>query len=363
MGLAKTIASLGEAVHGSSKEREVLKLVESALELKPKVVSVKTKEWVIENFAVRINGKETRAALLPYTAGQVEGVVGKEVALIDMPPHPFDLKPRYCELVKSFEAVLVYDSGKLRRLAVPGTKPGAFVSERPKEGDHVEIYAKAYLRETESYNLEYVIQEGEEYFVLGAHVDHWLTGYHDNAFSVEVLADLLKEIPRLRRGVKLVFFSSEEGPRCCTGSSQHPKDDTFVMVSLDALYPDKVVFSSTPDLWLFAELFPLKRVEMTTPFSDHFPYVTEGYPGLVLYNDDLIPYYHSDADLPSDKDEAYKRELIRSIVKFLVGLDKLSREELDAQFFRFAESRGVKLAERRNALVPFGLTTKFRGEK
>lgn len=70
-------------------------------------------------------------------------------------------------------------------------------------------------------------------------------------------------------GLKVVFFSSEEGPKCCTGSLQYPKDDVFAAIIFDALYPSRVVYSSTPDLWDFAGLFPLKRIEMPTPFSDH----------------------------------------------------------------------------------------------
>jgi len=113
------------------------------------------------------------------------------------------------------KAVLIYDSGKLRRIAVGEGKPSAFVRERVREGDKVEIEADAYLKDTESYNLEVTVQEGEGYIVLGAHVDHWLSGYHDNLFSVEILLDLLDQLKRLnlKRGLKVVFFSSEEGPQ------------------------------------------------------------------------------------------------------------------------------------------------------
>ncbi|MCQ4345352.1 MAG: M28 family peptidase [Sulfolobaceae archaeon] len=359
--------SLGEAVHGSEKEKAILKLIEESLDREVKRVPVRTKVWEVKEFHVRVNGREVEASLLPYTRGYAEGVAGKDVVLLDMPSHPFEVKPLYEGLMnrEDLKAVLIYDSGKLRRIAVGEGKPSAFVRERVREGDKVEVEADAYLKDAESYNLEVTVQEGESYIVLGAHVDHWLSGYHDNLFSVEILLDLLDQLkrPNLKRGLKVVFFSSEEGPRCCTGSFQHPKEDTHVMISLDALFPSRVVFSATPDLWRYSELFSLKRVEMTTPFSDHFAFVTEGHPGVVLYNDDLIPYYHSDADLPNETDEAFKREMTASLLRFVKALESVSRVELDESFFRFAESRGVKLKERRGALVPYGLVTKFRGER
>lgn len=46
-----------------------------------------------------------------------------------------------------------------------------------------------------------------------------------------------------------------------------------------------------------------------TPFSYHLPRILEGYPAMVVYNDDVIPYYHSDKDLPLDEDVKYFEEM------------------------------------------------------
>jgi len=209
--------SLGEAVHGSEREKAILKLIEGSLDREVKRVPVRTKVWEVKEFHVRVNGREVEASLLPYTRGYAEGVAGKDVVLLDMPSHPFEVKPLYEGLMnrEDVKAVLIYDSGKLRRIAVGEGKPSAFVRERVREGDKVEIEADAYLKDAESYNLEVTVQEGEGYIVLGAHVDHWLSGYHDNLFSVEILLDLLDQLKRLnlKRGLKVVFFSSEEGPQ------------------------------------------------------------------------------------------------------------------------------------------------------
>ncbi|MFP3064737.1 MAG: M28 family peptidase [Sulfolobus sp.] len=360
--LGEEIFSLGEVIHGSKKEKEVLRLIENSLPLKARKVEITTREWMIKNFSFKINGKEVKASLLPYTNGYVKGRVGKDVKVLEMPDHPFKINSMYEEFSKSFSAIIFYDNGKLRRISVRGEKPALFSSILPKEGDLVEIEAESELISTTSYNYEFELQPGESYIVLGAHVDHWLTGYHDNIFSIELLFSMIKELKGLRHGVKLVFFSSEEGPRCCTGSYQHDKRDTFIMISLDALYPNRVVFSSTPDLWKFSKYFNLKRVEMPTPYSDHFPYVVEGYPALVLYNDDLIPFYHSDADLPVEGDLEYLQNLQTSLLRFIKEVDKLSNEELVKEFIKYAKSKGVEVKERRGSIIPYGLTSKFRGE-
>jgi len=87
-------------------------------------------------------------------------VAGKDVVLLDMPPHPFEVKPLYEGLMnrEDVKAVLIYDSGKLRRIAVGEGKPSAFVRERVREGDKVEIEADAYLKDAESYCVCAVVE-------------------------------------------------------------------------------------------------------------------------------------------------------------------------------------------------------------
>ena len=355
--LSLELFSLGEVIHGSKKEKEVLKILQK--KFGGSLLEVKTKEWVHE-LEVYVNGEKINATLLPYTSGEVEGIVGKDIKLYQMPPHPFQVKDLYEESVKKgYKAVIFYDYGKLRRISV-GNKIPAIFSEKPvREGDKVEIIANSSLVDTTSYNLEVIISEGEDYIIIGAHVDHWLTGYHDNLFSLDVI-DGLRKVKLNKHGLKFVFFSSEEGPRCCTGSSQYKKDDTFVMISLDALFPKKVVFSATPDLYSFSKFFNVKRIEMPTPFSDHFPFVTEGYPAMVLYNDDLIPFYHSNKDLPIEEDKEYLNELVNSLTRFLIELDKYSREQLDEIFINYAKAQGFEIKERRGSIVASGLTSTFK---
>ncbi|BCU71228.1 Zn-dependent exopeptidase M28 [Stygiolobus caldivivus] len=362
--LGKRIFELGEAIHGSQKEKTILNLIKEYLSTRYtnyKEYQIKTKEWRIEEFSFRVNGSEVRASLLPYTSGYVKGEVGKEIAFSTMPEHPFLVSSVHEENSKSYQASVFYDQGKLRRIGVKGEKPALFSSVPLKQGDKVEIYAEGSLIETTSYNLEFTLQEGEDYVIIGAHVDHWLSGYHDNIFSIDFLSSL--NFPNLKHGLKLIFFSSEEGPRCCNGSFQHPKDDVFIMISLDALFPNRVVFSATPDLWELSRFFNVKRIEMPTPFSDHFPYVIEGFPAMVLYNDDLIPWYHSDMDLPVEQDILFSKELEKSFLKFLQALDKMSKSELDERFFKYAESRGVSIKGRKGSIVPYGLNSRLKNEK
>ncbi|EWG07875.1 MAG: peptidase M28 [Candidatus Aramenus sulfurataquae] len=345
MRLARELMGLGEAIHGGDVERKILERL-SKVFTDAKKVEVKTKFWEIRREEVYLNGERVRGALMPYTSGCVKGKVGKEIKVVRIPSHPFELSQP-----EGYEGLVIVDSN-LRRISLLKPSPVAFFVDREVEG-YVELCGEAELRETTSYNLETTLKEGEDYIVVGAHVDHWLTGFHDNLFSVELALSLR---PRLRNhGFKLVFFSSEEGPKCCTGSLQHPKEDTFAMISLDALFPDRVVFSSTPDLWELSSFFKVKRVEMPTPFSDHFPYVMEGHPAMVLYNDDLIPLYHSDADLPVEGDEEYFLKLKASLERAIEFLDSRDREYLDRKFFLYS---GLK--ERKGAIVPKGLTSVFK---
>jgi len=50
--------SLGEAVHGSEKEKAILKLIEGSLDREVKRVPVRTKVWEVKEFHVRVNGRE-----------------------------------------------------------------------------------------------------------------------------------------------------------------------------------------------------------------------------------------------------------------------------------------------------------------
>lgn len=348
---------LGEIIHGSEKERRVINLLRNRFG--GNLLPVKTKEWIIKNFEFYVNGKPAKASLLPYTFGYVKGIVGREISYFEMPPHPFMVKELYESAVKKgFKGVIFYDNGKQRRITVGRNIPAVFTEIPLNVGDEIEIVADSYLVDVESYNLEVEMLPGDEYIIIGAHVDHWLTGYHDNLFSIEII-DNLK--PNLRNhGLKYVFFSSEEGPRCCTGSSQYKKNKVFLMISLDALFPDKVVFSATPDLYQFAKFFNIKRIEMPTPFSDHFTFVQEGYPAMVLYNDDLIPWYHSNKDLPIQKDMEYLNDIVSGLNKMLEEVDKLSREELDNTFFNYAKSQGYHINKREGSIVPYRLSSIFR---
>jgi len=132
------------------------------------------------------------------------------------------------------------------------------------------------------------------------------------------------------------------------------------LISLDALFPDKVVFSATPDLYPFSHFFNIKRIEMPSPFSDHFSFVTEGYPAMVLYNDDLIPFYHSNKDLPIEGDKQYLSDLVNSLTHFLVELDKYDKDKLDESFIKYVKSQGYDIKERRGSIVPNGLTSTFK---
>jgi Predicted aminopeptidase, Iap family len=333
------LLKLGEAIHGSEKEKEILSILEKRLKNDNKRIEVKTKEWVINNFSVKLNGKEVTSSLAPYTKGYVKGKVGREILAFPFPDHPFKVKDFYSyALSQGAEGMIFYEEGKIRRIITPDVKiPVIFLPFKP-EG-YVEIEAESFLRDSTSYNLEFTIKEGDDYILLGAHVDHWLSGFHDNLFSIDVVLNSLTEVKN--HGLKVVFFSSEEGPKCCTGSLQHPKDDIFTAIILDALYPSRVVYSSTPDLWDFAGLFPLKRIEMPTPFSDHFSFVQKGIPSLVLYNDDLIPYYHSDKDLPNSRDEKFLTEISESVKLLLHELDKLSMKDLNERMSKFGERKFV----------------------
>ncbi|BDC17302.1 Zn-dependent exopeptidase M28 [Acidianus sp. HS-5] len=334
--ISTELMELGETIHGSQKEKEILEYLENSLKFQSRRVEVNTKEWVF-NYSVRIGGKEVNSSLAPYTKGHAKGKVGREILAFPFPDHPFKVKDFYTYAIQQgAEGIIFYEEGKTRRIIMPDSKiPVVFLPFKP-EGE-VEINAESYLKDTTSYNLEFTVNEGEDYILLGAHVDHWLSGFHDNLFSIDVAINSLQELKS--HGLKLVFFSSEEGPRCCTGSMQYPKDGVFSAVIFDALYPSRVVYSSTPDLWDFAGLFPLKRIEMPTPFSDSFSFIQKGIPSLVLYNDDLIPYYHSNVDLPDQRDEEYLRMLTASVKSLLSALDKLSRKDLDEKMMKFGKRK------------------------
>ncbi|MEM0193551.1 MAG: M28 family peptidase [Metallosphaera sp.] len=358
MKLARSLLDLGEAIHGGPVESKILSTIE---DLFPDHVSyeVSTKYWEVRQEEIIMNGERIRSVALPYTSGCLHGKIGREIGTFEMPFHPFDLKKIHLD---QYEAVVIHGD-KLRRVSIPQGSPPTFFTTERLEGD-VDLCSDTRLVETKSRNVEVTVREGDSYVVIGAHVDHWLTGFHDNLLSVQLLVDLYAELQKVRtkHGIKLVFFSSEEGPRCCTGSTQYHIKDLFAIISLDAIYPFRVVFSATPDLWFLSKNFNLKRVEMPTPFSDHFSFVQRGIPGMVLYNDDMIPVYHSDEDLPVPGDEEYLDQLKSSLTRTLIELDSRSKDSLDAEFMSIAKQSGYLGDSRENAIVPDieNLTSKFR---
>ncbi len=346
INFAENLMKFGEAIHGGRTEKKILEIIEENIDNSEKNF-VRTKFWKIEREDVYVNNKRIEASLLPYTSDCIKGKIGREITIIDMPSHPFSLSQ------PETEGLLVVDS-KLRRISLSKSKPVSFFI-RSKIDGYVELCGEGRLEDSTSYNLETIRKDGSDFITVGAHVDHWLSGFHDNLFSIALALSLKPNIKN--HGFKLVFFSSEEGPKCCTGSLQQPKDKTFVMISLDALFPNRVVFSATPDLWEFSKFFKLKRVEMPSPFSDHFSYVTEGYPGMVLYNDDLIPFYHSDQDLPIKEDISYFSDIKISLEKMIESIDQKDSEYLDNQFYKYS---GTKT--RKGTIVPDyrNLTSRFK---
>ncbi len=332
MEYAKELLSLGEAIHGSTKEREVLEFIKSK---RPggKEIPVNTKEWRFKSRVV-LNGVDVRATVMPYSKGVTKGRIGREIMLFRFPDHPFKVKDLY-QVAKEngAEAVVFYESGKTRRIGVPGEIPAISLPFKP-EGE-MEIEVDSTLVDSTSYAYELTYGGGDEYVAVSAHYDHWLTGFHDNIASVALLLSLSP--PKGKRGVKLIFFPSEEGPRCCTGSMSYRVEDVSSALVLDALYPDRVVFSSPPELWgLYTVLkTKVKRVEMPTPFSDGWSFLFKGVPSITLYNDDMINVYHSDADLPVQGDEDYfssVKDDITSILRYLTDNDVKIQRPLAPDF-------------------------------
>ncbi|AWR98003.1 M28 family peptidase [Acidianus sulfidivorans JP7] len=367
INFSKSLLTFGEAIHGGENEKKILNKIEEFADnnnLQYKRYPIETKYWNIKREEVYVNGRKIKASLLPYTFGCVKGRVNKEIKKSYMPNHPFDLK----EAPEDYEGYIVIDN-KRRRIVLSKRRPVSFiVTEDIKEGDNIELCGEADLENVSSYNLEVTLNEPRKdidegkYFIIGAHVDHWLTGFHDNLFSISLALSIR---PKIRNhGLKMIFFSSEEGPRCCTGSTQMKKgDDIFLVISLDALYPNRLVFSSTPELWKYSSSISsveIKRVEMPTPFSDHFPYVLEGYPAIAFYNDDLIPYYHTDEDLPNKDDETYFERVKNALEKLIEELDRTTTEDLNQEFYKIT---GVK--DRKGAIMPDykNLTSKLISSK
>ncbi|EHP68080.1 MAG: M28 family peptidase [Metallosphaera yellowstonensis] len=358
---AMELMKYGEAVHGGPVERTLLEMIAQKFP-EHRRVPVNTKFWEVNFSDVFINGERVEHTLMPYTKGCVKGKLGREIMKVKMPEHPFLIKridP------KGYEGVLFFEEGKLRRITLPeGFPPSAFVSREPEDDAYVEVCGEGRLIDSNSFNVEVTVREGDSYVIVGAHVDHWLTGFHDNLLSVGLLVSLVEELNRmeLKRGVKLLFLSSEEGPRCCTGSQQYDERNLHAFISVDAIYPSREVLSATPDLWFLSRQFVTKRVEMPTPFSDHFPFVLKGHPGMAIYNDDMTSVYHSNRDLPVSDDEAYVERLRSSLLNAIRELSEKSREELDRFFMEYARGAGYIGGERRGAIVPDydSLSSKFR---
>ncbi len=317
---ASTIYKLGEAIHGSEQERKVLEFIESVVP-SGRRLPVSTKRWEFSSKVI-IEGREVNATVMPYSKGRAKGRIGREIASFRFPDHPFKVKDLYNVAKENgAEAVIFYDEGKTRRISVPGDIPAISLPFKPQ--GEAEIDVNSSLNDSTSFIYEVTFEgKEEEYVAVSAHYDHWLSGFHDNIFSVSTLLSFRPTTGK--RGVKLIFFPSEEGPRCCTGSTQYDVRNISSAVVLDSLYPSRMVFSSPPEMWDLAmnSSIKVKRIEMPTPFSDGWTFLSKGVPSITLYNDDMIPVYHSDADLPLPEDELYSSMVSEELNRIVSALEK-----------------------------------------
>jgi hypothetical protein len=182
---------------------------------------------------------------------------------------------------------------------------------------------------------------GDEYVVLGAHLDHVGTdaagnvynGADDNASGSAMLLEVARAMvasgTRFRRSILFCWFAAEEqgltGSRRLVQETPVPLDKIALMVNAD------MVGQGKPELGMGGgELFPRDagmlaglavegfslRIHRSGPNSDHHPFQDAGVPAFFMHTVGPHPNYHR----PADDWERIKPELLEVSGRYLRAL-------------------------------------------
>jgi len=369
MDVARKCSTYPDLVGGSDMEYELLNYVLSLIdnprltyELQPIVVL----HWRDIYSRVEAGGRDFRALSVPLTlGGYVEGpltedpgdVEGK-VLLTDFPEDMDDAKYIYIDSTsRGAQGVIFRDRypGVVRRIVITGgrdytwrrgpapTIPALAVSrevgdELRRLGGTVRMTSEVETRLSTGYNLIVELQgDSNDVVILGAHHDHWLSGYSDDCLGLGVGLVVLKGLigTELRRGLRFISFTAEEigDPGFATlywayGSRRYVEglDDlehVFMMIDVDVV-GRQFVLHTTSDI--SAQLKVNAQWELPKPYFDSLNFEMMGIPSITLSSLDAYwDVYHTDRD----QEDSARPEYVESA---LGTIEALVRDALYGEF-------------------------------
>ena len=311
----KELSKYGEVLPGSTKEKQVTEKVRKFLEEgSDDVTVIPTTVLAWEEKEVKVDCG-VKAVALPYSKSG-EGKI-KVVRVRSL----FDIPKAYIEAVREGAEIIAFtlNDRTLRRFVVKfGTLlqyrgaeppvPALFMSEDP--GTECYGYVKTDLREGLGYTVEATRNgKSDEFVVVSAHHDHFMSGEHDDLAGVA----LLRFIKSKERTIKLVSFTAEEmgcfydtlswgcGARSyVNGLKEYP----YFMIDLD--FPDESsVLFLAPGVESVARITRLKVELRPQAYTNSYAFLRKGIPTVTLSPLEERPYYHSNLDAVDPREEDY----------------------------------------------------------
>ena len=349
----KELSKYGEVLPGSRKERQVTEKVRELLEEgSDEVTVIPTTVLAWEEKEVKVDCG-VKAVALPYSKSG-EGKI-KVVRVRSL----FDIPKAYMEAVREGAEIVAFtlNDRTLRRFVVKfgallqyrGAEPpvpALFMGEDP--GTECYGYVKTDLREGTGYTIEATRNgKSDEFVVVSAHHDHFMSGEHDDLAGVA----LLRFIKSKERTLKLVSFTAEEmgcsydtlswgcGARSyVNGLKEYP----YFIIDID--FPDEssVLFVS-PGLENVANTTKLKVELRPQAYTNSYAFLRKGIPTLTLSPLQERPYYHSNLDIVDPREEDYLNFFASEIEKIA---NRATIEENEKVNPIYREIRNVPLEAR-----------------
>ena len=353
----KELSKYGEVLPGSRKERQVTEKVREFLEEgSDEVTVIPTTVLAWEEKEVKVDCG-VKAIALPYSkSGEGKIKVVRVRSLFDIPKAYMEAAREGAEIVaftlndRTLRRFVVKFGTLLQYSGAEPPVPALFMSEDP--GTECYGYVKTDLREGTGYTIEATRNgKSDEFVVVSAHHDHFMSGEHDDLAGVA----LLRFIKSKERTIKLVSFTAEEmgcfydtlswgcGARSyVNGLKEYP----YFMIDID--FPDEssVLFLS-PGLENVANITKLKVELRPQAYTSSYAFLRKGIPTLTLSPLEERPYYHSNLDIVDLREEDYLNFFASEIEKIA---NRATIEESEKVNPIYREIRNVPLEARLTTL-------------
>lgn len=340
-------SSLGEVVAGSSKEYYQIQLIKNFIEEyvdEILIEPVEVSSWNEEFCLVDLDNEVYTCSIHPPYSGyididasdknivilndlnfldRIEKNIENKIIVIDKISDP-NYIPIYAYIIKKYNPLMIifvdnYET--LRRIVVlddvissqkstplprtPVIHVAKSIENKIIKSKRIHVLAKSILRNSYGYNVIAKFNNASDKFIyITSHHDHWFNGVTDDIIGMVLMLILFRARnirEKTRNGITLAFFTAEEGfpsqlssfywlvgsRNHVTTNSSKLLDEVLLVLNLDTLYRDKLMFSSS-NLIARGLLKKIKvddeNIEHDSMSFDSYSFASLGIPSITLHS-------------------------------------------------------------------------------